>query len=264
MYPRVFSNKKIGKLKNYQVHLEIDSSVNPVQQKARRVPYHLMEGARTELKRLEADDVIEKVDKAPKWISPMIVVPKKRPGEVRVTLDSRIPNKATKRMKYEIPTLEELAHDIAADISGDEIEMTKIDCDKAFHQLELDEESRDITTMVTTDVLYRYKRLHMGINCAPEIFQHVIQNEVLVGLKGVRNMADDILVWGKPSPEHDQRLQEVCQRLREKGLTAKLRPETTGVSELVYYGVKFSRHGVAPEDGMTKALREAEAPENYA
>ena len=85
-----------------------------------------MKEARAELKRLEANDAIEKVNKAPKWISPMMVAPKKTPEEVRITVDSRIPNKATKRMKYEIPTLEELANDIAADIASGEIEMTKI------------------------------------------------------------------------------------------------------------------------------------------
>lgn len=163
-----------------------------------------------------SDEKSEKIDKASELSLPMVAVPNERPGEVQVIVDSDLQSKTTKCMKYEIPNLEELAHDIAAGISGSEIEMTKIDCDKAFHQLELVEESRDITTMVTTDDLYRYKRPHMKKNCALEIFQH----EVLVGSKSVRAMDNEILVWDKLRAEHDRRLHKV--RKRHKMITRQM------------------------------------------
>ena len=37
-YPQVFQG--IGKLKNYEVKLHIDTSVQPVAQPARRIPFH--------------------------------------------------------------------------------------------------------------------------------------------------------------------------------------------------------------------------------
>ena len=40
----------------------------------------------------------------------------------------------------------------------------------AYHQLELDEESRQITTFTTHKGLFQYKRLNFGTNSASEIF----------------------------------------------------------------------------------------------
>ena len=43
-------------------------------------------------------------------------------------------------------------------------------------QIELEEESRDITTFSDSDSLYRYKRLSSGMNMnAPEQYQNIIQ-----------------------------------------------------------------------------------------
>ncbi|XP_033099993.1 uncharacterized protein LOC117103529 [Anneissia japonica] len=44
----------------------------------------------------------------------------------------------------------------------------KLDLNYGSHQIELDEQSRNITTFITSKGLYRYKRLMFGINAAPE------------------------------------------------------------------------------------------------
>jgi hypothetical protein len=76
-------------------------------------------------------------------------------------------------------TIKELTHDLNSSNV-----FSRIDLNKAFHQLELDETSRDITVFIAHRGILRYKRLNMGTSCAKEIFQHVIQTRVLVGLKG--------------------------------------------------------------------------------
>ena len=47
-----------------------------------------------------------------------------------------------------------------------------------FHQIELHEDSWDITTFITHEGLFRYKRLSFGVNAAPEKYQHVIRQAV--------------------------------------------------------------------------------------
>ena len=47
---------------------------------------------------------------------------------------------------------------------------TRLDLRNAYHQLELHESSREITTFITQKGLFRYKRLIFGVNSAPEIF----------------------------------------------------------------------------------------------
>ena len=64
-----------------------------------------------------------------------------------------------------------------------------------FHQIELEEQSRDVTTFVTHRGLYRYKRLMFGITSAPEKYQKII-SDVIQGCDGVVNIADDLIVYG--------------------------------------------------------------------
>lgn len=51
----------------------------------------------------------------------------------------------------------------------------------------------------------RYKRLNFGISSAAEIFQETV-SESLQGLQGVKNMSDDIKVYGETQEQHDTRL----------------------------------------------------------
>ena len=79
-------------------------------------------------------------------------------------------------------------------------------------------QSHNVMTFTTNVGLRRYKRLSFGINSAAEIFQNAIQN-ALEGLEGVRNISDDIIVFGCNWQEHDQRLKATFKRLQEKHLT---------------------------------------------
>lgn len=90
---------------------------------------------------------------------------------------------------------------------------SKLDVEQAFHQVEISENSREITTFITKRGLFRYKRLMFGINCAPEIF-HKILEQILNGCEGTLNASDDIIVYGKTKKEHDERLDRVLKRLK--------------------------------------------------
>ncbi|XP_060067120.1 uncharacterized protein LOC132547378 [Ylistrum balloti] len=74
---------------------------------------------------------------------------------------------------------------------------------KPDSDIELDSESRDITTFVTHAGLYRYKRLMFGINAAPELYQHII-SQIFHDIEGVESISDDIVVHGTTKEEHDQ------------------------------------------------------------
>eukprot|EP00795_Rhopilema_esculentum_P000091 gene91-9704_t len=51
----------LGKLKNHQVKLNIDSSVPPVAQPQRRIPFHIRKKVKVAIKELESQGIIEKV-----------------------------------------------------------------------------------------------------------------------------------------------------------------------------------------------------------
>ena len=123
-------------------------------------------------------------------------------GGVRICVDMRQANEAIKRVRHPIPT----ADDVSFELNGAQY-FSKLDLSQAYHQLELDEASRYITTFSTHIGLFRYKRLNYGTNAAAEIFQHILQAQ-LQGLQGVKNIADDIIVFGKTRKEHDSNLEQ--------------------------------------------------------
>ena len=245
--------KGTGKLKDFQLKIPIDSSIEPVCQTARRVPYHLRDKLSQKLKELEKFDIIEKTTGPIHWVSPVIVV-LKSDGDIRLCVDMRRANLAIKRERHPIPTIEELLQEM----NHSKI-FSKLDVKWAY-QIELDPESRDITTFATHKGLFRYKRLMFGVSCAPEMYHRTMQ-QTLAGCKGLRNILDDIIVFTSSEKEHNKRLEEVLKRLKEKGL--KLNKEKCCFNMKVeFMGHVLSKDGVAPEELKVKAVASAREPKN--
>ena len=99
-------------MKEVKVKLDIVKTVEPVAQRHRRVPFHLREKLEKELDRLEEAGVIEKVNAATGWVSPLVITPKKGTDDIRMCVDMVQANKAIKRVRHVIPTVEELRHEM--------------------------------------------------------------------------------------------------------------------------------------------------------
>ena len=202
-------------------------------------------------------DIIEEVpdtlDTA--WVSPLVVAPKPD-GDIRVCVDMRRANEAIERERHPIPTIGEILYDL----NGSTI-FSKLDLKWGFHQVELEEESREITTFVTHRGLYWYKRLMFGISSAPEKYQKVIL-DVVRGSHGVANIADDLIVHGVNLEEHDRNLHAVLQRLRESGLTLNGAKCGFRLHRLTFFGHDLSGEGVAPSEEKVAAVVNARAPKN--
>ena len=152
------------------------------------------------------------------------------------------------RTRYVIPTVEEVIYDL----NGAKI-FSKLDIRSGFHQLELDEASRYITTLSTHIGIFRNKRLIMGLNSAPEIFQHEMESYVLANLEGVKNIHDDILVFGSSLTEHNLRLRKCLRRIEECGMTLNGEKCKFSQEEIVFFGLKFSASGVQQAEDKLKA-----------
>ena len=206
-YPECFDG--IGKLKDFQLKIHIDPNVKPIAQNPRRIPFSLRKKVENKLQELLEKDIIEKVEGPTPWVSPVCVVPKPT-GEIRLCVDMRRANEAVQRERHPIPTMDEVLHEM-----NQSTVFSKIDLKWGFHQIELEEESRSITTFATHCGLFRYKRLMFGITSAPETYQHIIQ-QVLQGCEGAHNIADDIIIHGATVEVHDERLLKVMETLQRK------------------------------------------------
>lgn len=107
--------------------------------------------------------------------------------------------------------------DILQEVNG-AVRFSKLDLNHGYHQLELDPEARHLTTLSTPWGLKRYTRLNFGTVVAQEIFHEEIK-KTIAGLKGARNIVDDIIVYGRTQKDHDQALKDTLERLRDNGLT---------------------------------------------
>ena len=247
----------LGKLKGYKVKLHIDESVQPVAQPHRRVPFHVRKQLEEQLKHDEELGVIEKIEGPTPWVSPIVVAPKpKSPGQIRVCVDMRRANTAIQRERHVTPTIRE----VIGDLNG-AVVFSKLDLNQGYNQLEIEDESRYITTFSTHLGLMRYKRLNFGISSAAEIFQNAIR-ETLAGLSGSINISDDILVWGKSQEEHDENLRAVFQRLKEKGLTLNRNKCEFNKDSIEFFGYVFSKNGISPDPKKVDEIINLHTPTN--
>ena len=253
-YAHVFEG--VGKLKGYKVKLHIDNDVKPTAQKHRRIPFHRRKAVETELNRQIDNDIIEPATGPTPWVSQIVTVPKKDPNAIRICADMRLPNQAILRERHVTPTNDELIHDL----NGAAI-FSKLDLNAGYHQLELHEDSRYITTFSTHMGLYRYKRLPFGISCAAEIFQNTIE-QVIAGVPGTRNISDDIIVFGKNQCEHDKNLSDTFKRISDNGLTLNKTKCVFNKTRLEYNGNIYSAEGVMPDPKKVEAIRDFPTPQN--
>ena len=247
---------KIGRLKDYQVKLHIDKNVAPVAQRERRIPYALRQKVKNELNKLEQQGIIEDVSGEPTpWLNPLVVVPKGE-NEIRVCLDMRNANTAITRTRYPTPTIDDLLNKLRG-----AKRFSKLDLKSAFHQLELDNESKYITTFQSEDKIKRFNRLIFGASSAMEELQHAIRT-ILSDIDCAINISDDILVFGDNTQNHDINLQKVLKRLEEKGLTLNLNKCVFDQESLEYFGFVFTSEGMKPSQKKIEALKNIQQPEN--
>lgn len=92
----------------------------------------------------------------------------------------------------------------------------------AFHQIVLEEDSKEYVTIVTHKGLFRYQVLPFGPANAPAVFQRTIE-QILQGIENVIVYLDDITIVGKTIQEHLETLEKVLKRLQEFGFKVNIK-----------------------------------------
>ena len=252
-YPELSSG--IGKLKDFQLRLHIDQNIPPVQQSFRHTPFHTRKKLEHELQRLLAMDIIERVDGPTTWTNPFVLTTRSN-NTVRLCVDMRRANEAIIRERHLIPKIDEML----AELHGAKL-FSKLDLKDGYHQLELDEDSRDITSFMTHLGMFRFKRLLYGVNVGFEAFQKQME-QVLAGLENVICISDDITIYAENKEQHDTVLKAVLGRLSEHGLTLNLKKCKFRIPEIVFAGFKISADGISLEESRIKTITEMKHPTN--
>ena len=208
---QLLSLADVNVVKVRPVDITVDPKATPVALPSRHHAFSLREAIEAEIKRLEERDVIESVQEATPWVSPLVPT-RKANGTIKLCVDYRRLNKAIIRQWHMLPTLEE----ITAKLEGAKV-FSVLDAESGFHQIPLAMDSCPYTTFTSHCGLYRFKRLPFGISSALEIFQRVV-SDILHGTEEVMVYIDDILVFGMSQEEHDKRMELVLRRLSNVNL----------------------------------------------
>ena len=241
-------------VKTDPVKIELRPGVEPYSiSVARRIPLPLMPKVETELKRMEECGVIERISEPTDWCAPMVPVLKKN-GDVRICVDLKHLNRAVKRERYTLPTLEDMTHKLA----GSKV-YSKLDAASGFWQIPLDEGTAKYTTFMTPFGRYFFKRLPFGINLAPEIFQRIMQN-IIGSCEGVVCFMDDVLVYGHSADEHDRRLNSVLEHMSKAGLKLNREKCEFKKQTVQFSGHKIDADGIQPDPSKISAITEMQEP----
>ncbi|XP_043195494.1 uncharacterized protein K02A2.6-like [Amphibalanus amphitrite] len=163
-------------------------------------------------------------------------------------------NKAVITDGYPLPRIE----DVLDRLSGSQV-FSRLDLKDAYHQLELHPDSRDLTTFISHQGLYRFRRVNFGLASAGPCFQRVMAS-MLEGVPGVEVYLDDILVHAPSQAEHDARLREVLRRFDAHKVRVNWPKSVTNQSELSFLGYLVSSAGVRIDRERIRPLLEAAEP----
>ncbi len=149
---------------------------------------------------------------------PLILVPKSD-GTMRPVIDYQELNKQTIPDRLPRPVIS----DILRSLGTENKLFTTLDNKSAFWQIELQEDSKDMTAFSPPTGHYRCKRMPFGLSKSPLSYV-TLMNTALHGLIGntANVFLDDMLIVSETAEEHFKKLDLVFSRLVGAGLKVRL------------------------------------------
>jgi transposase InsO family protein len=224
---------------------------------ARPVPYALREKVLEELKTMEKNGIIEKIgDRPTEWCHPLVVV-RKPCGGVRICVDFTKLNKFCDRPYYPLMTPKEAVDNVKPANKF----FTTMDATKGYWQVELDEESQDLTTFICSEGRFRFKRAPMGLVSTGD--EYCRRGDVaLSGIKDIEKVVDDLLVHSDTFQSHVNTCIEVLERCREHQITLHPKKFKFAEPNVEFVGFRVSKEGIEADPAKVKAIAEFPRPTN--
>ena len=180
--------------------------------------------------------------------SPILLVPKKKiPGSdekrYRFVVDYRHLNKNLIADKFPLPRMDDLLDQL-----GNAKFFSVVDLLNGFHQIELDEESKNLTSFSTDKGSFKFNSLPFGLKVGPNSFQRMM-SIAFSGLKPLNAFIymDDLVVTATTQAKMFQNLEEVFKICRQYNL--KLHPDKCRffLKEVTFLGHKCTQDGILPD-----------------
>lgn len=223
---------------------------------ARPIPFAQRDQVKEEIDRLVRLQVIEPVgDEAVEWCHPLVVVAKSN-GKIRICVDFTRLNKQIRPTLHHIPT----PADIVSTIPVTSRYFCTLDATSGYWQMDLDKDSRHLTTFITPWGRFRFLRSPMGFKSTGDSYS-LRGDMALAGLTGVCKVVDDILVYADTYKELVDRLEAVLQRCKKHGISINAEKCKIG-TEVKYVGYILRPGGYEADKDKVRAIQDFPEPTN--
>ena len=241
--------------REYAATIDLLPGATPRMLRAYRLTPKEREELETQVAKLLAKGWIRPSNSA--WGAPVLFAPKSD-GGLRMCVDYRMLNAATQKLNYPMPHIQE-----ALDSFNGATVFTTLDLVAGFHQISVAEQDRHKTAFRTSDGLFEYTVMPMGLANAPAIFQRAM-NQALgkyTGLKGfVRVYMDDIIIFSRNMDEHAGHVEAVLAALEAEGYCCRPDKCVFGADSVPYLGHVVSADGLSVDPLKVGLVRDWPAP----
>ena len=247
-YAHLFSG--IGHFKCKPVHITM---------KPRKVPIAMRDKFKQELESMEAQGIISKYDGCDislEWLSSFIIV-KKPNGSLHACLDPTDLKNEIIRPVCNAQTMDDVVHKLK-----DAKFFAVFDTSKGLFHVPLDAESKVLTAMLIPFGTYVYNVVAMGLSNATDLFETCI-HEMLQGLNGCTNIANDVLVFGATYDEFKANIITFLDRCVQEDMHLNLDKVKIDCLEVPFFGNVLSRDGVSPDTRKVKLIQQWPTPTNH-
>ncbi|GBG78012.1 hypothetical protein CBR_g25946 [Chara braunii] len=222
--------------------------------------YRISPGELDELRR-QLEEPVEKG-----WIrpsvspygSPVLFVPKKKEGTLRMCIDYRGLNAITVKNGEPLPRID----DLLDRVQGCRY-FSKIDLKSGYHRIAIRPEDQHKTAFQTRYGLYEFVVMPFGLCNAPGTFHHAMNRIFHDYLdKFVIVYLDDILIFSKTVKEHVAHLDKVLSVLRQHKFKINGEKCEFGCTRVLYLGHEISAEGLKPDDAKVASIRDWPRPQS--
>ena len=255
-YSHLFSG--IGRFQYKPVHITVKPQSTLVQKPPRCVPIAIRDKFKQELDSMEAQGIISKYDgcnASPEWLDSFVLV-KKPNGSLRKCLDPTDLNKDIVRPVCNSQTIDNMVHKLK-----DARYFAVFDTSKGFFHVPLDVESKVLTVMLTPFRIYVYNVLAMGLSNTTDVFETCIC-EVLQGLNGCTNIADDVLVYGSTYEYFKTNVLAFLDHCVQEDMHLNPNKVKLDCPEVPFFGNILSKDGLSPDTRKVELIQQWPIPTN--
>ena len=193
------------------------------------------------------------------WASPALLVEKPGKNGHRLVCDFRELNKVTIPMVMRVPRIDDVIDTVGA---AKPKYFSVLDLTHGFHQIPLDEESKEKTSFILNDRgKLRHRTLSQGLKNATAIFQYMMDT-VLKGIQFeyVLSYVDDVIIYSRTFEEHLSHIEQVLIRMKEANLKFSPMKCQFAVEQVKFLGHILTERGIEPNDDKLEVVKSYPTP----